>query len=319
MRDFYVDDLLTGTNTVEEARKQKTELIQLLSAAGMNVRKWASNNPYVFEELNNSDLERMIQTDKDPKTLGLLWAPAADELRYSVQQTPNPSITKRTILSTIAQIFHPLGLVGPAVIRAKIILQNLRQLKLGWDETLPQNLYTTWKEFHSHLRALNEITVPRFVLGANIVTVQLHGFSGASTVAYGTCIYLRSSDSVGNHNVRLLCTKSQVAPLKQINWPRLELQAALVLAHLSETVSAALSVEIKEKYFWSDSTITLGWILSYPTRWPTSVANRTSEMQRLTNDNWNHFLSGENPADLISREINPEDLHDQELWWMGPD
>ncbi|XP_033212244.1 uncharacterized protein LOC117169845 [Belonocnema kinseyi] len=41
MRDFYVDDLLTGANTVEGARQLKTELIQLLSAAGINFRKWA--------------------------------------------------------------------------------------------------------------------------------------------------------------------------------------------------------------------------------------------------------------------------------------
>ncbi|XP_033229546.1 uncharacterized protein LOC117181086 [Belonocnema kinseyi] len=228
MRDFYVDDLLTGANTVEEARKLKTEIIHLLSAAGMDVQKWASNNPYVFEESNHSKSERMIQTDKDPKTVGLLWTLAIDELKYCVQQTSHSCATKRPILSTIAQIFDPLGLVVPAVIRAKIILQSLWQLKLGWDETLPQNLHTVWKEFHGQRKALNEISVPRFVLGENLVTVQLHGFSDASTVAYGACIYLRSSDSVGNRTVH-------------------------------------------------------------------------------------------NPADLISRGINPEDLCDQELWWKDPD
>ena len=63
----------------------------------------------------------------------------------------------------------------------------------------------------------------------------------------------------------------------------------------------------------------MGWILSSPTRWPTFVANRTSEIQRLTNDIWNHVSSKDNPADLISRGINPEDLQDNELWWNVPD
>ncbi|XP_033220982.1 uncharacterized protein LOC117175382 [Belonocnema kinseyi] len=314
MRDFYVDDLLTGANKVEEARKVKTKIIHLLLAAGMDLRKWASNNPYVFEESNHSGSERMIQTDKDPKTLGLLWTPVIDKLKYCVQQTSQSCAAKRTIISIFAQIFDPLDLVGPAVIRAKIILQCLWQLKLAWDETLPQNLHTVWKEYHGQLKALNEISVPRFVLGKNLVTVQNYGFSDASTVAYGTCIYLRSSDSIGNRTVRLLCAKSQVAPLKQINFPRLEFQAALVLAHLTETVSAALTVKIDGKYFWSDSTITLVWILSSPTRWPTFVVNRTSEIQSLTYDNWNHVQSGDNAAYLISRGINPEDLCDQELW-----
>ena len=191
----------------------------------------------------------MIQTNKDPKTLGLLWNPESDRLKYSVKQTSQVAVTKRTILSAIAQIFDPLGLVGPAVIRAKIILQRLWQLQLGWDENLPQSLYTTWIEFHEQLKTLNEISIPRFVLGKNTITAQLDGFSDASIIAYGACIYIRSSDQLGNHTERLLCAKSPVAPLKQINLPRLELQATLLLAQLTETVNAALSLNIEEKYF----------------------------------------------------------------------
>ena len=198
----------------------------------------------------------MIQTDKDPKTLVLLWTPDTDQLKYSVNQISRLTVTKRTILSTIAQIFDLLGLVGPAVIRAKIILQHMWQLKLGWDENLPQNLYTMRMELHEHLRSLNKISVPRLVLGKNPVNVA--------------CLYLRSSDSARNHTVRLLCAKSRVAPIKQINLPRLEHQAALLLAQLTETINAALSVKIDKKYFWSDSKITLGWILSSPTQWQCS-------------------------------------------------
>ena len=163
----------------------------------MDLRKWASNDLRVFNEANHSGTERVIQTDKDAKTLGLLWTPDTDQLRYSVNQISRLTVTKRTILYTIAQIFDPLGLVGPVVIRAKIILQHIWQLKLGWDENLPQNLYIMWMEFHEHLRSLNKIPVPRLVLGKNPVRVELHGFSDASTVAYGACLYLRSSDYAG--------------------------------------------------------------------------------------------------------------------------
>ena len=38
----------------------------------------------------------------------------------------------------------------------------------------------------------------------------------------------------------------------------------------------------------------------------------------LTNTNWNHVSTHENPADLISQGINPADLNDSELWWKGP-
>ena len=114
----------------------------------------------------------------------------------------------------------------------------------------------------------------------NPVTIQLQGFADASESAYGACIYLRSTDSENNHTVQLLCAKSRVVPLKKISLPQLELQAALLLAQLTDSISAALSLKIDKRYFWSDSTVTLCWIKS--------------------------------------RGVNPEDLHHCEIWWKGP-
>lgn len=52
-------------------------------------------------------------------------------------------VTKRGILSFIAQMYDPLGLIGPVCIQAKIIIQTFWQLKIGWDESLPADLHTT--------------------------------------------------------------------------------------------------------------------------------------------------------------------------------
>jgi hypothetical protein len=41
--DFYDDDLLSGTSTIEDANIQK-ELLSLLQTAGLTLRKWASNH-----------------------------------------------------------------------------------------------------------------------------------------------------------------------------------------------------------------------------------------------------------------------------------
>jgi hypothetical protein len=41
--DFYVDDLLSGTSTVQGAIEVR-ELSTLLDTAGFPLRKWASNN-----------------------------------------------------------------------------------------------------------------------------------------------------------------------------------------------------------------------------------------------------------------------------------
>ena len=72
MRDFYVNDLLTGSISIEEARRLKDNIINLLSHAGFELRKWASNEPNVFNESTYSRTERIIQADKDARTLGLI-------------------------------------------------------------------------------------------------------------------------------------------------------------------------------------------------------------------------------------------------------
>ena len=48
--------------------------------------------------------------------------------------------TKRQVTSTIARIFNLMGRHDPAMIQAKIILQQLWKLQLNWDEKPPDDL-----------------------------------------------------------------------------------------------------------------------------------------------------------------------------------
>lgn len=43
LEDVYVDDVLTGADTIEETLKLQKELIQLCKAGGFPLKKWASN------------------------------------------------------------------------------------------------------------------------------------------------------------------------------------------------------------------------------------------------------------------------------------
>lgn len=52
--------------------------------------------------------------------------------------------------------------------------------------------------------------------------------------------------------------------------------------------------------------------------WNTFLANRTTEIQALTNENWNSVISSDNSADIISRGTTPEELVYSGLWWQGP-
>lgn len=48
-----MDDLLTGTNSIEAARKLRNELNEILVSAGVELLKWASNNPCALDDTSD--------------------------------------------------------------------------------------------------------------------------------------------------------------------------------------------------------------------------------------------------------------------------
>ncbi|XP_011699835.1 PREDICTED: uncharacterized protein LOC105457083 [Wasmannia auropunctata] len=237
---------------------------------------------------------------------------AADENRAAT--------SKRVILSEVSRLFDPLGLLGPVIVLAKLILQELWQLGIHWDESVPQDLHSRWSRLRSGLADINQLSVPRCAkLNADPQSIQVHGFCDASQRAYGACIYIRTKLEGGVYHVELLCSKSRVAPLKTVSLPRLELLAALLLARLVKKISTSINLSEMQTFFWSDSTIVLNWIASPSRRWSTFVANRIGEIQSLTDpSDWRHVKSFNNPADILSRGLDPQELANSSMWWHGP-
>lgn len=58
---------------------------------------------------------------------------------------------------------------------------------------------------------------------------------------------------------------------------------------------------------------------SFPITVKTFVSNRVSEIQSLTSDcHWRYVFTKSNPAELVSRSIEPIKMSDCKLWWHGP-
>ncbi|CAG7832763.1 unnamed protein product [Allacma fusca] len=151
-------------------------------------------------------------------------------------------------------------------------------------------------------------------------TCLLIGFSDASEVASAALVYVRSLDADGNYNVKLVAAKTNLAPLKQISLPRLELTGAVLLVRLMENVAAAFLTKPESMLAYSDSTIVLAWIKGHPKQWDTYVANRVSIIQEfLPHERWRHVPGIQNPADCASRGITSVDLISHPLWWEGPE
>lgn len=139
-------------------------------------------------------------------------------------------ITKRFILSSVSQIFDPLGLLSPFIMMGKILLQKMWLHKLDWDEHVPNDILTSWNQFEKSLSILNTLRVPRLVIGSNPSYVELHIFSDASQLGYGACAYIRTIHTDFTISVDLLCSKGKVAPIKPLSINRLELCGALLSA-----------------------------------------------------------------------------------------
>ena len=149
--------------------------------------------------------------------------------------------------------------------------------------------------------------------------IEIHGFCDASQVGYRACLYVTSTNQVGEITVRLSCAKSRVAPLKTLTIPQLELCGALTLARLYFEVRPAFNFSITRVIFWSDSTIVLQWLKKEPQVLKVFESNRVRKIQTLGNDvEWRQVATKNNPADALSRGQLPAEFLKNESWFCGP-
>ncbi|CAG4958843.1 unnamed protein product [Colias eurytheme] len=316
-RDFYMDDLLTGADSQAELAYILKNVVDQLDSSCFPLHKFRTNCTQIFSESTNTN---PLDLDKKSSVLGVSWSPETDTLNFSININDNTNkITKRIILSETCKIFDPLGLLSACTITLKVLLQKLWLQNLTWDESVPEDIKKIWLKTSRNLHALHSVSIPRHILPTTYTTCELHCFVDASQDAYAACVYVRAvnNDYV---TVSLLCAKTRVAPIKTLTIPRLELSAALLGARLVAKVSEALRCPINKKLFWSDSTVTLGWIKTQTKNLKTFVCNRVNEIHELTDrDSWRHVPTNLNPADMASRGVDPGYLINCSMWWEGPD
>ncbi|XP_047986591.1 uncharacterized protein LOC125226606 isoform X1 [Leguminivora glycinivorella] len=324
-RDFYVDDYLSGSSTIEDTIRLCKGVISTLKSAQFNLRKFQSNNKYILEQIApNSETNNILDiasTDRNSssKTLGLNWICDSDMMSFAISIEFNEIVTKRHILSVISQIFDPLGLVNPCIVEAKIVMQRLWIEKCSWDHEVSQEIKEMWLSFVKTLPLLNYLMVPRWVIADNSVSHEIHVFSDASERAYGACLYIRSIDISGQVQVHLVTSKSKIVPIKPTTIPRLELCGALLAARLCNKVVSSLTLQFSQRRFWCDSTIVLGWLSTPPNNLKSFIRNRVHEIQESTaGHTWSYIPSKDNPADLVSRGVKADQISALSLWWSGP-
>ena len=158
-QSLYVDDLITGADTVESGLSIYHAVKGLMAEGSFNIRKWHSNSPQLMEKISqfeqgnerDSPMAQTLPTGTEPesKILGVAWNTHSDELSFClselVQYATSFPVTKRSVLRITASIFDPLGLLAPFVIKLKMLFQQLCQDQLRWDDNLQGKLLHKWK------------------------------------------------------------------------------------------------------------------------------------------------------------------------------
>ena len=328
-RNFYVDDVLKSVRSEEAAVKLVAELKELCSEGGFNLTKISSNSVTVLKSIPREERAKqakdlVLGTDALPveRALGVLWDTNSDLFSFQVDMVKlmKKPVTKRGMLSATASCYDPLGLVTPCIVRARILIQDLFRLKVGWDEAVPNSTREAWERWLRELPLLSNCRFPRCLSPGRPdgAVAELHHFSDASQRAYGTVSFLRTVTPEGDVHCALLTSRARLAPVKTLTIPRLELAAAKLAVEVGQELARALDTPV-EQNFWTDSTTVLKYIRNKRTRFHVFVANRLAAIHDGSSvEQWRFVPTSQNPADLVSRGVDAQTLTDSSIWRFGP-
>ena len=189
-RSLYVDDLISGGPTRAKAETIKSASMEIFAKGTFKLHKWHSNvkeletacSLPVPEEETYAKEQLRTSRKEGASMLGLQWNKESDTISVNFP-SGSTEPTKRGILSKVAKIYDPLGLVSPITIGGKFLYRDI------CDAKLPSNLMQNWicweKKLPSH------VTVPRSlaVHQEDIQAIELHAFGDASGKGVAAAVY----------------------------------------------------------------------------------------------------------------------------------
>lgn len=350
--DSYVDDLLTSHNDPHRLSKIQEGVEKILKAGGFYLKPWIRSGQSGRRDRTESKPETLMLPnqlrEEDNKALGVGYLVQEDRLFVMVSinfssrkkkmrteidltekeveiKTPNP-LTRRVLLSQIAGLYDPIGLVTPVKQKGVILVRRAFQeagklTKDTWDEPLSDELRKRAIELFKEYARLSSIKFYRSLTPSGWkgrpwgIT-----FSDGSCESYGAVLYLRWETSDGVVT-RLVESKAKLTPLNQKgDAVKAEVCGAVFATRLKEYVLKHGRMNVEKWYHFIDSQTVLGAIQRESYGFQTFFANRIGEIQKAgTVADW-WWIPGEvNVADLVTRGCSPEMLDENSVWQKGPE
>ncbi|XP_067940381.1 uncharacterized protein [Watersipora subatra] len=222
LENFYVDDGIKSVDTVEEAANLVQNAIEICGRANLRLHKFLTNNREVLANIPASERVKEAQNldlfrDKPPtgRTLGLEWSVENDTIQFQNSMKAMPS-TRRGILLVISQLYDPLGLLAPFILKGRQISQKACGEKGEWDAEVSPELKSDWENWKKELSRLESVKLERCVVPKEfgcVTQTEIHHFCDASLNGYGACSYVRLENPAD-----ILSRDASLLELRQSTW-----------------------------------------------------------------------------------------------------
>lgn len=151
----------------------------------------------------------------------------------------------------------PLSLASPITLEEKFLYRAVCEARIPWDQKLPQELETLWQTWENSLTDKVELARSIAQHQEQIVSIDLHAFSDASSQGVPAAAYAVTYQPTGVSQER---AKSRLTK-KGLTIRRLKLVSGHMVANLVDNVKEALQgFPVECVHCWLDSSVALHWI-----------------------------------------------------------
>ena len=329
--EVYVDDCLSGENTIDQAHQTADELQSSLSNGGLY---WKG-----FTFSGKPPPSHLSRDGQSINVTGLKWYSEEDtiqldigELNFATKQrgkkpcTDNTrhvplSLTRKHCVSKVAEIYDISGKITPLTAGMKLDLHDLVVQGIKWKDQIPDELRHVWS---SHFEMMQEIPTLRYnrsiIPEDAVFPLEIHTIDTGDASKSIACIaiYAQIKRENGEYSCQLVFSRSKLID-DGTTQPRCELIAAMLNSHTGEVVKRAFGKYHKSSIKLSDSQIVLHWINNDHKALKQWVRTRVIEILRFTTRKQWYFVESELLiADLGTRRgVKLLDVNMYSCWING--
>ena len=139
-------------------------------------------------------------------------------------------------------------MIAPFTVQAKVILQEIWQQKVDWDQQLPAKLNVVWEGWLQQVFEVPKIKIRRWSQFKPGLKIQLHTFCDASKEAMCCAVYICVKE-VAMTETTHLAAKERVTPLRAESISRLELCACVLGTRMCAAVKEVYPASQDDTFF----------------------------------------------------------------------